>query len=239
MSLVGSAAAFSDSSDKLRTIVSRAEEGIATSEDLETIQRTLSERFPPTFVEEEIEPRTNIQLEQAADEVLAAYYARVNRVLRRAGGRDKPVTASNPLSVLENHTLQDFVCRFINGLFDKALMQEAISQNALAADSLRQANECVKQATLVLEAKAGHAKLDAQNAKVSMMEELIRVQSGCSADEALARSYNLSPKFMEALGTTSAIHGLVLFPVPTTGYGATITVSSTSSAESAARRKTS
>ncbi|KAG6154230.1 hypothetical protein E4U37_002288 [Claviceps purpurea] len=98
---------------------------------------------------------------QAADEVLAAYYARVHRVLRRAGGRDKPVTASIPLSVLESHTLQDFVCRCINGLFDMTLMQEAISQNALAADSLRQANECVKQAALVLEVKAGHARLDA------------------------------------------------------------------------------
>ncbi|KAG6235608.1 hypothetical protein E4U23_000596 [Claviceps purpurea] len=201
MSLVGGAAAFSDSSDKIQTIVSRAEEGIATSEDLEAIQHALRERFPPTFVEEEIESRTNTQLQQAADEVLAAYYARVHRVLRRAGGRDKPVTASNPLSVLENHTLQDFVSRFINGLFDKTLMQEAISQNALAADSLRQANECVKQAALVLEAKAGHAKLDAQNAKVSMMEELIRVQSGCSVDEALARCYNLSPRFLEAIGS--------------------------------------
>ncbi|KAG6240114.1 hypothetical protein E4U25_008403 [Claviceps purpurea] len=57
------------------------------------------------------------------------------------------------------------------------LMQEAISQNALAADSLRQANECVKQAALVLEVKAGHARLDAFNAKGTMMEELIRVQS--------------------------------------------------------------
>ncbi|KAG6052655.1 hypothetical protein E4U32_008196, partial [Claviceps aff. humidiphila group G2b] len=34
-----------------------------------------------------------------------------------------------------------------------------------------------------------------------MMEELIRVQSGCSADEALARCYNLSPRFMEAIGS--------------------------------------
>ncbi|KAG6087670.1 hypothetical protein E4U31_000409, partial [Claviceps sp. LM219 group G6] len=201
MSLIGGAAAFSDSSDRIRTIVSRAEEGTATSEDLETIRHALRERFPPTFVEEEIESRTNTQLQQAADEVLAAYYARVHRVLRRAGGRDKPVTASNPLSVLENHTLQDFVCRFINGLFDKTLMQEAISRNALAADSLQQANECVKQAAIVLEAKARYAELDAQNAKVSMMEELIRVQSGCSADEALARCYNLSPRFMEAIGS--------------------------------------
>ncbi|KAG6062820.1 hypothetical protein E4U32_001922 [Claviceps aff. humidiphila group G2b] len=49
---------------------------------------------------------------------------------------------------------------FMNGLFDETLMQEAISQIVLAADSLRQANECVKQADLVLEAKAGH-ELDA------------------------------------------------------------------------------
>ncbi|KAG6052691.1 hypothetical protein E4U32_008171 [Claviceps aff. humidiphila group G2b] len=34
-----------------------------------------------------------------------------------------------------------------------------------------------------------------------MMEELIRVQSGCSADEALARCYDLSPRFMEAIGS--------------------------------------
>ncbi|KAG6084106.1 hypothetical protein E4U30_003025 [Claviceps sp. LM220 group G6] len=146
MSMVGGAAAFSDSPDRIRTIVSQAEEGSATFEDLETIQRTLRERFPPTSIEEEINSRTNTQLQQAADEVLAAYYARVHRVLRRAGGCDEPVI----------HTLQDFVCRFMNGLFDETLMQmqEAISQIVLAADSLRQANECVKQAALVLEAKA-------------------------------------------------------------------------------------
>ncbi|KAG6116711.1 hypothetical protein E4U14_008415 [Claviceps sp. LM454 group G7] len=138
--MVGGAAAFSDSPDRIRTIVSQAEEGSATFEDLETIQRTLRERFPPTSIEEEINSRTNTQLQQAADEVLAAYYARVHRVLRRAGG--------------QSHTLQNFVCRFMNGLFDETLMQEAISQIVLAADSLRQANECVKQAALVLEAKA-------------------------------------------------------------------------------------
>ncbi|KAG6108383.1 hypothetical protein E4U31_007729 [Claviceps sp. LM219 group G6] len=137
MSMVGGAAAFSDSPDRIRTIVSQAEEGSATFEDLETIQRTLRERFPPTSIEEEINSRTNTQLQQAADEVLAAYYARVHRVLRRAGGCDEPVM-------------------FMNGLFDETLMQmqEAISQIVLAADSLRQANECVKQAALVLEAKA-------------------------------------------------------------------------------------
>ncbi|KAG6183870.1 hypothetical protein E4U27_001187 [Claviceps purpurea] len=54
MPLIGGAAAFSDSSDRIRTIVSRAEEGAATSEDLEIIQRALRERFPPTFVEDEI-----------------------------------------------------------------------------------------------------------------------------------------------------------------------------------------
>ncbi|KAG6206115.1 hypothetical protein E4U35_001992 [Claviceps purpurea] len=54
MSLVGGTAAFSDSSDRIRTIVSRAEEGAATSEGLDIIQRALRERFPPTFVEDEI-----------------------------------------------------------------------------------------------------------------------------------------------------------------------------------------
>ncbi|KAG6147642.1 hypothetical protein E4U28_006530 [Claviceps purpurea] len=42
-----------------------------------------------------------------------------------------------PLSPSERYILSDFIQRFIQGLADKSLLQEAINQNVLAADSLR------------------------------------------------------------------------------------------------------
>ncbi|KAG5956434.1 hypothetical protein E4U57_002623 [Claviceps arundinis] len=57
---------------------------------------------------------------------------RVVSLLRRAGGKDKPSDDDTPLFPSEKYILNDFIQRFIQGLADKSLMQEAISQNLLA-----------------------------------------------------------------------------------------------------------
>ncbi|KAG6045788.1 hypothetical protein E4U17_008140, partial [Claviceps sp. LM77 group G4] len=50
------------------------------------------------------------------------------------------------LSPSGRYILNDFIQRFIQGLADKSLMQEAISQNVLVADSLRSAFERTRRA---------------------------------------------------------------------------------------------
>ncbi|KAG6274621.1 hypothetical protein E4U49_000022 [Claviceps purpurea] len=53
--------------------------------------------------------------------------------------RDRPLNNADPLSPLETTTLRDYVNRFVRGLYDKSVMQEAIGQRVLISDSLRSA----------------------------------------------------------------------------------------------------
>ncbi|KAG6227762.1 hypothetical protein E4U34_005213 [Claviceps purpurea] len=53
---------------------------------------------------------------------------------------------ADPLSPLETTTLRDYVNRFVRGLYDKSVMQEAIGQSVLISDSLRSAFEIVQRA---------------------------------------------------------------------------------------------
>ncbi|KAG6087699.1 hypothetical protein E4U30_000503, partial [Claviceps sp. LM220 group G6] len=118
----------------------------------------------------------------------------------RSGGRDKPLDPLDKLSQAEGYILRDFIFKFVNGLYDKDLMQEAISHSALAVDSLRQAMDIVTRAAGILSAKATSAKLSARDTRTALMEELITSHLGCSADEALSRTYQLPPGFMETVG---------------------------------------
>ncbi|KAG6140327.1 hypothetical protein E4U38_007544 [Claviceps purpurea] len=146
---------------------------------------------------------TNPELRQSESEVLEAYYSRCQSLVLRSGGRDKPLDPSDTLTQAEGYILRDFIFKFVNGLYDKNLMQEAIGQSALAVDSLRQAMEVVTQAASILGAKATSAKLSAKNTRTALMEELIASHLGCSADEALSRAYQLPPGFMETFGGNS------------------------------------
>ncbi|KAG6145104.1 hypothetical protein E4U12_000039 [Claviceps purpurea] len=203
ISLVRSAAAFADSSAHLRQIMKRAGEGKAVDEDLNVVIRLLQDKYPLTFLPEEHDNATNPELRQGESEVLEAYYSRCQSLVLRSGGRDKPLDPSDTLTQAEGYILRDFIFKFVNGLYDKNLMQEAIGQSALAVDSLRQAMEVVTQAASILEAKATSAKLSAKNTRTALMEELIASHLGCSADEALSRAYQLPPGFMETFGGNS------------------------------------
>ncbi|KAG5926846.1 hypothetical protein E4U60_000330 [Claviceps pazoutovae] len=163
--------------------------------DLVVLQDALTDRFTVHLVGEKIPVGTNVEIRQRDDEPLDAYHSRVLTVLRRAGGRDKPLTPENtPLTPLEVHTLEGFIHRFVRGLRDKSLMQEAISRDVLSADSLRSATELVKRALGFQESKAEFARYAAQDAKICLMEEYIRRQSGVSANEELSRAYILSSR---------------------------------------------
>ncbi|KAG6042677.1 hypothetical protein E4U17_001281 [Claviceps sp. LM77 group G4] len=200
VSLTRSAAAFADSSAHLREIMKRAGEGNAVDADLDVVKRLFQDKYPLTFLPEERDQPINPELRQGETEVLEAYYSRCQSLVVRSGGRDKPLDPLDKLSQAEGYILRDFIFKFVNGLYDKDLMQEAISHSALAVDSLRQAMDIVTRAAGILSAKATSAKLSARDTRTALMEELITSHLGCSADEALSRTYQLPPGFMETFG---------------------------------------
>ncbi|KAG6277824.1 hypothetical protein E4U48_000869 [Claviceps purpurea] len=96
---------------------------------------------------------------------------------------------ADPLSPLETTTLRDYVNRFVRGLYDKSVMQEAIGQSVLISDSLRSAFEIVQRAGSIQVVKTDIARQDARDAKITLMEAYIQRQSGCLASEELSRAY--------------------------------------------------
>ncbi|KAG6053224.1 hypothetical protein E4U17_004923 [Claviceps sp. LM77 group G4] len=151
--------------------------------------------------EEAVDPKrdkpTNPKLPQGETEVLESYYSRCQSLVVRSGGRDKPLDPLDTLSQAEGYILRDFIFKFVHGLYDKNLMQEAISHSALAVDGLRQAMDVVRRAAGTLSAKVTSAKLSVRDTRTALMEKLITSHLGCSADEALSRAYQFPPGFME------------------------------------------
>ncbi|KAG6018532.1 hypothetical protein E4U40_000190, partial [Claviceps sp. LM458 group G5] len=192
LALDGDAAVFAETSIQIRSIMSRASEGAASDKDLEDLQRTFSSRYPPAAEKKETVIWADIDVRQAEGENLAGYFNRVLNFYQCAGGQEKSTTSSESLSPSERFMLHQFISKFIRGLHDKTLMQEAVGQRALAASSLREAHDIVHEAATVLELKASLACLSARDARMSQLEELIRVQNGCSADEMISRSFTPS-----------------------------------------------
>ncbi|KAG6044614.1 hypothetical protein E4U17_000495 [Claviceps sp. LM77 group G4] len=107
------AATYVDSSEVLRSIVSRAGRGSASQDDLADFQRALTDRYRPNFVDEPALTSSNFEMRQGDEEPLFAYHTRVVSLLRRAGGKDKPSGDEAPLSPSEKYILNDFIQRFI------------------------------------------------------------------------------------------------------------------------------
>ncbi|KAG5952053.1 hypothetical protein E4U57_006420 [Claviceps arundinis] len=190
LALDGDAAVFAETSFQVRSIMSQASKGIASDEDLENLQRTFSVRYPPAAEEKKTVIWADIDVRQAEGENLTGYFNRVLNFYQRAGGQEKSTTSSESLSPSELFMLQQFISKFIHGLHDKTLMQEAVGQRALAASSLRKAHDIVHEAATILEAKASLVCLSARDDRMSQLEELIRVQNGCSADEMISRTFS-------------------------------------------------
>ncbi|KAG6123978.1 hypothetical protein E4U38_000693 [Claviceps purpurea] len=134
MSLLKGAAQFVDSSSLLQSITTRAQQNEAVDQDLKEFQQTLRDVYP--------EESTNAELRQGEAEDLSAYYQRVLRVYKRVGGRDEPVSPSEPLSRLEKHVLSSFIYKFGYGLRDRMLFLEALNRDVLGADSFRTIRIC-------------------------------------------------------------------------------------------------
>ncbi|KAG6123918.1 hypothetical protein E4U38_000815 [Claviceps purpurea] len=190
LALDGDAAVFAETSFQIRSIMSQASKGVASDEDLENLQRTFSVRYPPAAEEKKTVVWADIDVCQAQGEDLTGYFNRVLNFYQRAGGQQKSTTSLESLSPPERFMLHHFISKFIHGLHDKTLMQEAVGQRALAASSLQKAHDIVHEAATILEAKASLACLSARDDRMSQLEELIRVQNGCSADEMISRTFS-------------------------------------------------
>ncbi|KAG6155834.1 hypothetical protein E4U37_000821 [Claviceps purpurea] len=189
MSLLKGAAEFVDSSSLLQSITTRAQQNEAVDQDLKEFQQTLRDVYP--------EESTNAELRQGEAEDLSAYYQRVLRVYKRVGGRDEPVSPSEPLSRLEKHVLSSFIYKFGYGLRDRMLFLEALNRDVLGADSLSQALERVEQAATAMEFKANlvqshNTNLLKQHQSSSKMFD-ISVKVKAYVESGHTRTFNLKP----------------------------------------------
>ncbi|KAG6168263.1 hypothetical protein E4U27_007869 [Claviceps purpurea] len=199
--LEGEAVAFVKTSPQLRLVVERADAYAASSVDLLALEDALKERFAVSYENTQTLASASAEITQNDGESLDSYLCRVLTVLRRAGGRDKPLgTSHEPLTQLEAFTLDGFIQRFVRGLRNKELMQEAIYRDVLAAESLRSAADVIKRAAKIIESRNEEALSQARSARVPLMEQYIRSQSGVSANEELSRAYRLHPDLIDTWG---------------------------------------
>ncbi|KAG6244771.1 hypothetical protein E4U49_000923, partial [Claviceps purpurea] len=199
--LEGEAVAFLKSSPQLRLVVERADAYSASSDDLLALEDALKERFAVSYENAQTLASASAEIAQNDGESLDSYLCRVLTLLRRAGGRDKPLGADQePLTQLEAFNLDGFIQRFVRGLRNKELMQEAIYRDVLAAESLRSAAEVVKRAAKILESRNEEALSQARSARIPLMEQYIRNRSGVSANEELSRAYRLHPDLIDTWG---------------------------------------
>ncbi|KAI1177736.1 hypothetical protein F4777DRAFT_576815 [Nemania sp. FL0916] len=78
------------------------------------------------------------------DEPLVQYYGRIQNALRQAGGRDYPRVGDNDsLSTAETTLLRTVIGRFVDGLQDFKLRQEALSNRARSCRSIRMCYEAI------------------------------------------------------------------------------------------------
>ncbi|KAG6282251.1 hypothetical protein E4U09_000729, partial [Claviceps aff. purpurea] len=199
--LEGEAVAFLWSSPQLRLVVERADAYSASSGDLLELEDALKERFAVSYENAQTLASASAEIAQNDGESLDSYLCRVLALLRRAGGRDKPLGANQePLTQLEAFNLDEFIQRFVRGLHNKELIQEAIYRDVLAADSLRSAAEVIKRAARILESRKEEALSRARSARIPLMEQYIRNRSGVSANEELSRAYGLHPDLTDTWG---------------------------------------
>ncbi|KAG6247853.1 hypothetical protein E4U49_000274 [Claviceps purpurea] len=158
LALEGDAAVFAETSSQIRSIMSRASQGTASNTDLGDLQQAFSVKFPPAVAEKKVAIGADVDVRQTEGEHLTDYYNRVLNLYQRAGGQDKPLPPSTSLSPAELFMRQHFISRFIRGLHDKMLMQEAVGQRALSASSLGEAHEIVQEAATILDSKASLAE---------------------------------------------------------------------------------
>lgn len=154
----GNAATFLDSHPEAQEIISKANAEVATVEDLKALEEILRDRYPARPIDEPIEEDDIGALAQKPEEPLAQYYARAIKVLRAVGGRDLPrgdgkfadSDSKAPLLKAEQTVLKIAIDKFVRGIRDERLRQEAILGAAIVQKSLWGCYEKVKDSQTIL-----------------------------------------------------------------------------------------
>lgn len=218
MQCEGEAATFLDSSPALREALDRAENGTAVLKDLTDVEQALKDRFPATLVDKlNDRPVSDLnELAQGKDETLAAYYSRVQNLLRRMGARDRPReqtpqtnVLSPALTALEINMLETIIGRFVDGLRNQVLRAECIDKNARNCKSLWLAYDVVRNCQSIIEEKDNIAKSYRSKTRQEMLEKMVADRTGVSVDQALAAQY---PWTVASGMTTLATSASPLFP---------------------------
>ncbi|KAG6192336.1 hypothetical protein E4U27_003318 [Claviceps purpurea] len=104
----------------------------------------------------------NVSLHQRYLRIPCILTSNVRLDVLDGASRDRPLNNADPLSPLETTTLRDYVNRFVRGLYDKSVMQEAIGQSVLISDSLRLAFEIVQRAGSIQGVKTDIARQESR-----------------------------------------------------------------------------
>ncbi|KAI2641254.1 hypothetical protein GGS21DRAFT_487593 [Xylaria nigripes] len=187
------AATFLDSDVNLQSIIERAAVDVATREDLRVLEQALKDRYPVRPVDHQSFSTTDdlTRLCQNKDEPLAQYFARIQNSLRQAGGRDRPhpdrSQTATALTPSELTLLRTVVSRFVDGLTDFRLKQEALSHRARHAASLSQCYEIILESQRVLEDKDRAANEEEQRMEMDALRQALTDHRGLTVEEAIVR----------------------------------------------------
>lgn len=147
----GDVATYLDSDTIIHDIVERASSGSATGEDLKTLEQRLIARYPAKPVDAAVLETDDLtRIAQRDDEPLSQYYNRIQSAFRQAGGRDRPRTGRGDLIPVEVTFLKNIVSRFVDGLQDFRLKQEALTNRARSSDALWQCYEIIQDCQQII-----------------------------------------------------------------------------------------
>ncbi|KAI1431816.1 hypothetical protein GGR50DRAFT_699536 [Xylaria sp. CBS 124048] len=184
------AATFLDSTPKLQDIIDRSTEERATSQDLADLEQALKDRYPVKPIDPSVSDAEDLtRIAQDEDEPLAQYYSRIQNALRQAGGRDIPKRdpQSTSLSPAETTLLKTVVCRFVDGLHDFKLRQEALGHRARASLSLWQCYEIIQESSRILDDKRKADDEEKNRVEIDAIRKALKEFEGLSIEEAVAR----------------------------------------------------
>ncbi|RYP26635.1 hypothetical protein DL766_006660 [Monosporascus sp. MC13-8B] len=183
------AATFLDSDPQIQEIIEKALQDEADRADLNQVEQALKNKFPARPLDTSVSEVHNLtRLEQDDGEPLIQYFSRVQNALRQAGGRDRPRRPGNtsPLTPAEATLLRTVVSRFVDGLKDYELKQEALTNRARNADSLWRCLEIIQDSQRVLADKARAAKEEEERAQIDAIRKALAERRDLTVERAVA-----------------------------------------------------
>ncbi|KAI5861639.1 hypothetical protein GGS23DRAFT_143294 [Durotheca rogersii] len=145
--------------------------------------------------------REMVEFSQDPNESLSAYYVKAQDVLRRMGARDNAQNlrpdGADDLSMLEAYLLDQTVSRFVKGLRDPDLRQEALDKAAHGARSLWEAYNIIQTCKKIVDDKREVSQQEWLKGRHDLIERYVYEKTGLPAEEAIAKEHPdwvLAPK---------------------------------------------